>query len=273
MIEIPEAKTIAIQADKLLRGLKIIEVEVLQTPHKLCWINIKPEILRAQLINKTISSVTSSAHYLRFMFNDGNELYAAEDLTIAYKAETKQTDKHQLALHFDNGYLLELKVKMYGFIGFGKSEHLASEWKYYRVAIEAIDPLSDAFTFEHFMKVSKLDQQVGSVKQALATDQHIPGLGNGVLQDILFNARISPKRKVATLKEEDKQTLYHATMDTLQTMVALNGRDSSHLLDGKPGGYHSIMSSKATDCPSCHGPLLKEAYLGGKVIYCPNCQK
>jgi len=273
MIELPEAKVLATQADKLLRGRKIIDVVVLQSPHKLCWLNVEPKQLHESLINKTITAVKSSAHYLRFLFADGNELFVAEDLSIEYKHESNESDKHQLMLRFDNEFMLEFKVKMYGFIGYGTSENLAKKLPYYRVAIEAIDPLSAAFTYDQFVKVTKLDQQSGSIKQALATDQHIPGLGSGVLQDILFNARIAPKRKVATLTEQDKQKLYQAVIETLKAMVSSNGRDSYNLLDGTPGGYHTQMTSRVFECPRCHGPLTKEAYLGGKVIYCPNCQR
>jgi formamidopyrimidine-DNA glycosylase len=42
-----------------------------------------------------------------------------------------------------------------------------------------------------------------SAKAFLATEQRIPGLGNGVLQDILFTAGIHPKRKMAAISEEE----------------------------------------------------------------------
>jgi formamidopyrimidine-DNA glycosylase len=48
-----------------------------------------------------------------------------------------------------------------------------------------------------------------SLKAALATEQRIPGLGNGSLQDILWQAHLHPKRKTNTLSdEEDSSTLY-----------------------------------------------------------------
>jgi formamidopyrimidine-DNA glycosylase len=41
------------------------------------------------------------------------------------------------------------------------------------------------------------------------------GLGNGVLQDILFNAGINPKRKMGTLTETEIDGLYRSIIDTL----------------------------------------------------------
>lgn len=49
-----------------------------------------------------------------------------------------------------------------------------------------------------------------SVKAVLATEQRIPGLGNGVLQDILFNAKINPKRKIGSLADFEKSSLLQA---------------------------------------------------------------
>ena len=113
-----------------------------------------------------------------------------------------------------------------------------------------------------------------SVKALLATEQRIPGLGNGVLQDILFNARIHPKRKISTLNAEDKQLLFHSVKDTLRDMIAKGGRDTERDFLGNAGGYRCILSKNTytKPCVCCGSRLIKEAYLGGSVYYCPNCQ-
>lgn len=51
------------------------------------------------------------------------------------------------------------------------------------------DPLSDDFSEEYFHRLYGEQDGKLSVKAFLATKQRIPGLGNGVLQDILFHAR------------------------------------------------------------------------------------
>ena len=43
-----------------------------------------------------------------------------------------------------------------------------------------------------------------------AAQQRIPGLGNGVLQDILWAAKIHPRRKVADLSADEIQQMFHA---------------------------------------------------------------
>lgn len=113
-----------------------------------------------------------------------------------------------------------------------------------------------------------------SVKAFLATEQRIPGLGNGVLQDILFQAGLHPKRKLTTLSETEKRRLMSSMVMVLKEMTKLGGRDTEKDLFGNNGGYITKMSKNTIKkgCPICGGVTTKEAYLGGSVYYCPVCQ-
>jgi formamidopyrimidine-DNA glycosylase len=109
----------------------------------------------------------------------------------------------------------------------------------------------------------------------LATDQRIPCVGNGVTHDILFNAGINTKQKVLSLSEAQKKVLFNAMKETLTDMTINRGRDTQADLYGNDGGYRTVLSAKAWKnlCPRCGSTIVKEAYLGGSVYYCPECQK
>lgn len=77
-----------------------------------------------------------------------------------------------------------------------------------------------------------------SAKALPATGQHIPGLGNGTLKDILFRADIHPKAKVSMLSHQTLRDLHKQIRDTLLEMTALGGRDTEKDLYGLPGLYH-----------------------------------
>ena len=57
-------------------------------------------------------------------------------------------------------------------------------------------------------------------------------------------------------------------------MTDRGGRNTEKDLFGRPGGYAVRLSRNtcAEPCPRCGGPIVKEAYLGGAVYYCPHCQ-
>ena len=66
--------------------------------------------------------------------------------------------------------------------------------EYYLIAKQKHSPLSDAFSWNMFKGLAA-ENAAKSAKAFLATEQSIPGLGNGVLQDILFNARVNPENQ------------------------------------------------------------------------------
>jgi formamidopyrimidine-DNA glycosylase len=109
----------------------------------------------------------------------------------------------------------------------------------------------------------------------LATEQRIPGMGNGVLQDILFNAKMHPKKKVNTLARTEKEALFDSIKDTISAIAAQGGRDTELDLFGCPGGYKTILCKNTVNkpCPICGTGIKKEAYMGGSIYYCEKCQR
>ena len=147
--------------------------------------------------------------------------------------------------------------------------------KYYKIAKEKVSPLSDAFNGTYFDSLFSEKTNKLSLKAFLATEQRIPGLGNGVLQDILFNAKMHPKRKINTLSNKDKKELLDSLKLTLTQMVAEGGRDTETDLHGRPGGYMTILSRNTVNkpCLACGTTIKKEAYMGGSIYFCPTCQR
>jgi formamidopyrimidine-DNA glycosylase len=146
---------------------------------------------------------------------------------------------------------------------------------YYAAAKEAVGPLSDGFDYAYFLTLFHEKSLKMSAKAFLATEQRIPGLGNGVLQDILLNAGIHPKRKMHTLSEEQRRGLFDSIKSTLADMVKGGGRDTEKDLFGSFGGYETKLSKKTalSLCPRCGGPVKKEAYMGGSIYVCEQCQQ
>jgi Formamidopyrimidine-DNA glycosylase len=147
---------------------------------------------------------------------------------------------------------------------------------YYKVAKEKPSPLSEQFNEKYFDRlISSSMVQKLSVKALLATEQRIPGLGNGVLQDILWKAKIHPKRKVNTLTENNKESLFISLKTLLQAMTKLGGRDTEKDLFNNKGGYKTVMSRNnlGQPCPECRGLIKKENYLGGSIYFCEQCQQ
>jgi formamidopyrimidine-DNA glycosylase len=129
-----------------------------------------------------------------------------------------------------------------------------------------------AFAWYTLLRKEKLSSL--SAKAFLTTEQRILGLGNGAAQDILFTAKIHPRRKMSTLSDADLNVLFKAIKSVLADMRQNGGRDTEYDLLGCRGGYKTILSKNTVNkpCPICNTLIKKESYLGGSIYFC-ECQK
>jgi len=108
----------------------------------------------------------------------------------------------------------------------------------------------------------------------LTQDQIIPGLGNAIAQDILFQAHLHPRHPIADLSSEERKILYKAIVSTVHDVIDKGGRYDEFDLYCQPGGYIRLMDKNAVarPCPGCGGEIEKIQYLGGSCYVCSNCQ-
>lgn len=274
MIELPEAAHIARQVNSALVGKKIHDVIAGQSPHKYAFFNGDPKDYPGLLKGKTISRginyggmVEIEAEDVSMLFSDGVNLrYFDEKDTMPAK--------HQLLVTFDDGSKLSASIQMYGGLWAFRPGEMDNP--YYRAAKEKVSPLSADFDFPYFEQLFNGGASKSlSAKALLATEQRIPGLGNGVLQDILWTAHIHPKKKAALLSPEERKEIFVAVKDVLQAMVSQGGRDTERDLFGDFGAYKTVLSKNSVGqpCPGCGAEIRKEAYMGGSIYYCPGCQR
>jgi formamidopyrimidine-DNA glycosylase len=273
MIELPEAVTISGQINKNISGKRIAAVIAGQTPHKLAWFYGDKEGYSSLLTGKTVEKAQAYGGFVQIKAANINILFNDGVIIRMHGKEEPHPPRHQMLIEFEAGSALSLVVQMYGGMGAFIDGELDNV--YYRVAQEKPSPLSAAFDKSYFdALISPPELQKLSLKALIATEQRIPGLGNGVLQDILFNAKMHPKKKTNTLSAKDKQNLFDSIKNTLSAMAQLGGRDIENDLFGNPGGYRSILCKNTVNkpCPVCGMPIKKEAYLGGSIYYCEKCQ-
>jgi formamidopyrimidine-DNA glycosylase len=206
---------------------------------------------------------------LVLVFGCGGEriTYHRDSLTIPAK--------RQFLLEFDDGTYLSITVQGWGSAQLVESGKLPS---HPHVDTGTISPVNEEFTYESFdrlfVDMAPKELKV-SVKQFITSKPGSWGLGNGYLQDILFQARIHPQRKLRNLNDDDKHRLYHGIRGVVKQAVACGGRDTELDLYGQPGRYRCIMDRRSvgTPCPSCGTSIEKISFQGGTCYFCPACQR
>lgn len=273
MLELPEAFTIAGQINNTVAGQEIAGIIVGRSSHKLAWYYGEPDNYSGLLVGKHLGQAAGLGGLVRIAAGRAALLFG-DGVGLRYHAPCeKRPTKHQMLIEFKDGSALSASVQMYGGLGcFGEDEF---DNPYYKAAKEKRSPLTAIFDEDYFQQLMSVpDVSKLSLKAFLATGQRIPGLGNGVLQDILWDARIHPKRKMSSLSQAEQKRLYVSVKTILAEMARLGGRDTEKDLFGNAGRYRTVLSRNnvAMICPACGGRIHKENYLGGSIYYCSCCQ-
>ncbi len=271
MIELPEAVVIAQQVTSTLKGKRIARATANHTPHGFAWYTGDPANYNNLLAGKTIGPAAAYATNIEI---HADEMLLVISAPMRYHAPgAKLPQKHQLLLDFEDGSAVSVTIQMWGGMFCFRHDEKGG-FPDYEIAKMHPSPLSDAFNRAYFASLFDPDCGKMSAKEFLATKQRIPGLGNGVLQDILWKAKIHPRRKMVTLSEEETQAMYDAIKTLMPEMVAQGGRDTEKDLFGCLGGYKTVLSKNTVGhrCPECGTIIAKEAYLGGSIYYCEICQ-
>jgi len=269
MIELPETHVLTRQVNETLAGKIIKDAKANTHPHSFAWYSGDYTAYGAMLAGQKVSQASTE-----FGSCGTSVEIQCEDMLLSistpikyHKPGEKLPKSHQLLLEFDDGSHMSCTVQMWGSM-------LCVPFSDKPEPPETPCPFTDAFDENYFDGLINKESHTLSAKALLATEQRVPGLGNGVLQDILFNARIHPKRKLASFSEVDRERLFHSIKSTLKDMRDQGGRDTERDLFNQNGGYATILSKNTLifPCRECGSQLVRQAYMGGNIYFCPVCQ-
>lgn len=274
MIEYPEAFTIARQIDKELSG-KIVTMCIRgNSPHKFAMYNREPGEFEKQFTGAKFQK-TYNHHCLIFTELDNGLTFVlgeGGEKILLHKDKNTIPKKHQLLLGFDDGRYLSVSISGWGFVSLYSKEEVE---KSVFLSKKRLDPLANDFTLEKFKALFEAEPKNPSIKYFLVSEPGISGVGNGMCQEILFEARLHSKTKVKSLTAGEISNLHKAVAKVISKACELGGRDTETDIYGNTGGYNVIMNTKnlGAPCPNCGTPIEKIAWLGGNCYFCPDCQK
>jgi formamidopyrimidine-DNA glycosylase len=275
MFELPETLTLAKQMNETLRGKVVRQGSLGNSPHKFVWYNRSPEEFQALTAGKTAGEAWAEGRWLFIPLEPGYLLTFGEcgGRLLYHAPGSRLPDKYHLAIAFEDGSAFSATTQMWGAMElFERGQERQRQY----IKGMRTTPVEPGFTCEYFNAL--LDEQCRaekrSVKGLLTQEQLIPGLGNAIAQDIMFQARLHPRRPIQTLSLDQRQDLYRAILNTLAEAIAQGGRYDEVDLYNRPGGYARKMDKNAVGrpCPRCGEKVEKIQYLGGACYFCPMCQ-
>lgn len=140
-----------------------------------------------------------------------------------------------------------------------------------------LEPFDQNFTAEYLInKAKRIPNR--KIKQFLTDQTIIAGIGNIYADELLFDARISPVRKVSEISEREWGKMVKSTIKILNLAIDQGGTTDSDYVnaDGGKGGmqnYLKVYRKAGLDCPAKCGGKIERIVVGGRgTHFCPRCQ-
>ena len=194
---------------------------------------------------------------------------------ILFHAKSSVTpEKFHLKLRFADDTALTVTLSGMGVIRALKDDELEQSYVYRRDFSATASPVDDEeFTFERFSE-DLAGKNVNIKGVLVGKNAVIVGLSNSAFQDIIYRAKIHPKRKASELTEKQRHALYDAIKLMIRERIRLGGKNQFTDLYGKQGAYTPAMgpNMKGKSCGTCGAKVEKLSLGGGQIYYCPTCQ-
>lgn len=106
----------------------------------------------------------------------------------------------------------------------------------------------------------------GGIKATLTDQSVIAGLGNLLGDEILWRARIPPRRATSALTNDERERLYNSMREVLRASVR------AERVPDRPGWLTGRRDDPDPHCPRCGHPLRRTRVAGRTSVWCPHCQ-
>lgn len=201
-----------------------------------------PKFLGGHTMRKEQITLPNAHTRVEFIFSDGSRLFFQDMRKFGY-----------VKLYSDKALTRYFAEKKLGF-----------------------EPLDKNFTFDYFTTQLKHHGNT-SIKAVLLNQSLIGGIGNIYADDICWQSRVKPTRRVRTLTLTERKALHQAAQKIIKEAIRLGGTSFSHYyqVDGKLGSYwkkRKAYGRAGEPCRRCAQSIKKTRCAGRGTHYCTQCQ-
>jgi len=281
MPELPELEIVRDVLERRLVGRRIMDVSLSPKGGPIVVRDLTGQGFREGLTGRTIESVERRGKFL--LFGLGTEpgpkpAGSRGEPALTLAVNPKLTGRLQLSspagkkagpvhviLHFEapTEELRYVDQKRMGQLYL--TEELASIPTFAEMGPDALEASPETFR-------TRLRRFRGEIKGVLSREQFLAGIGNAYADEILWQARLHPYRKVSTLSSEEIDRLYAAMNVTLRESIekveAAMGEDI-HL---KPRDFFAVHMRGGQACPRCGGRISEITAQDRITNFCRSCQ-
>jgi len=221
--------------------------------------------LRAALIGQCFKASRRHGKYLFAEIDNGKYLvlhFGMTGFVKYFENSTKRPEHTRLLIEFDNEYHLayDCQRKLGKFTITDDIDEFIGEKE---LGPDALDPTLDELRFSEIVASHR-----GAIKSTLMNQQILAGIGNVYSDEILFHAKIHPKRKSEQLTNRSIRQIFKIMRRVLNTAI-----DCKVTPDKFPKGYLLPNRRLGLKCPQCGGEIVKQKVSGRAGYLCSSHQK
>ena len=281
MPELPEIESIKKQLENFLIGHRIEKVEVIR---KNTFPSGKNKLLRGKIVGirrfgKVIAvDLDNNYSILIHLKLTGQIIYRGPNLKnppqFSKRVFGGAPGPHtKVIFNLDrNGKLYYNDFRGFGWIKVIKTDEINKENFISKLGPDALYKLSLDYLEEIASKTKR------PIKVLLMDQSKISGIGNIYASEILFHARIDPRRPANSLKPGEVEAMVRAIPKVLSQAIAHRGTTFSDYRDarGERGGFQEFLlvyHREGKPCKVCGTPIRRIRLGGRSTFFCPRCQR
>ena len=139
-----------------------------------------------------------------------------------------------------------------------------------RLLEQGPDALDSGISFEEFKE--RISPYSGEIKGVLARGKFLSGIGNAYVDEILWEARVSPFRKRRTFSDEELRQVYDAVPKVLREATEVVRERMPPYIHVKVRDFLKVHRKGGEPCPRC-GATVSEITPNKRITsWCRTCQ-
>lgn len=259
MPELPDVEGFRRYFNRFAAGKRVTRVEVLD---RTMLRNSTPQAAGRALRGQRLARASRHGKWLR-VGADGPVLLMHFGMTglLHWSGGDAATERHRhdrVVLHLGDGELAYRNMRKFGGTWMARDAGEAAR------ILGPLGPDAASIGAEDFAELVR--RRRGGIKALLMDQRAIAGAGNLLADEVLWRARIHPRRPAGRLSRAKVIALYEQLQSTIRE-ANRHGRIPAL------AGWLTGVRDQRGDCPRCGTRVRKATVAGRTACWCPRCQR
>ena len=276
MPELPEVETVRRMLAGAIPGRCIASAQV--SRHKLRTTSLVP--LRRQLTGSTFGEPRRTGKFLLLDLDQGRTLLSHLGMSGRWLFGSRRRppdpslDHVHLKLTFEDGASLWYQdIRRFGMLRVLETAHLSRDPSLRQLGP---DPLAERRDGAELREAARGSHT--SIKVWLLDQKRIAGIGNIYASEVLFRARVDPRRRAGAVTSSEWERIAVEIPAVLEESIARMGTTFStyRTIWNEPGQYGDellVYDRAGEPCRACGGEVRRITQGGRSTFFCPACQR